>query len=68
MRFDCTTFVIYSVTSQTITVQIMAVSERLITDIVLRKFFASYGRPMEYGRRLYFHAVVCSSFFFFFLA
>ena len=27
-----------------------------------------YGRPMEYGDHIYFHAVVCSFFFFFFLA
>ena len=28
---------------------------------------AVYGRPMEYGRPLYFHAVICSSSFFFLL-
>jgi len=27
----------------------------------------TYGRPMEQGRPLYIHAVVCSFFFFFFL-
>jgi len=33
-----------------------------------RQFCFSYGRPMEYGRPLYFHPVVCSSFFFFFIS
>jgi len=28
-------------------------------------YAGSYGRPIEYGRPLYFHAVVCSFFFFF---
>jgi len=28
--------------------------------------YGFYGRPMEYGRPLYFHPVVSSSFFFFF--
>ena len=28
---------------------------------------SSYGRSMEYGRPLYFHAVICSSSFFFLL-